>query len=130
MYSPRSGILEIFDNIFGAVLPEHAVLDAGSIVDDNLRLTHLRHGFFQGSFKRGIVAYVGGVGVNFGRWSGRAEVTNEASRERFDAEREKRAIWVKALVAKRRAGWEPIMGPEPTMKIGLGEDMVNGTLNR
>ena len=54
---------------------------------------------------------------------GAAEVTKVASRERLEVEREKRATCVKPCVAKRRAMCEPIIGPDPTIKMGPGGAM-------
>lgn len=54
-----------------------------------------------------------------------ASMTKAASRSRLEAERKNRAMRVKMCVAKRRATWEPVMGPEPMTKRGPGEDIVD-----
>lgn len=51
---------------------------------------------------------------------------NSFALERVLDERAKRAMEVKVWVAKRRATWEPIMGPTPTMnKVDMIEFEVD-----
>ena len=46
------------------VLPEHAVVDAGSIVENHFWDSRLRHGFLKGSCQSGlVVGHLGDVRV-------------------------------------------------------------------
>ena len=55
---------------------------------------------------------------------GEEELMKEASRERLLLVREKRTMCLKPCLANRRAMCEPIMGPEPMMKMGPAGAMV------
>ena len=55
---------EVDENVIGAVLPKHSIVDAGSVVDDDFRDAYFGYCSFKGSGQGDVVGDVGWIGMD------------------------------------------------------------------
>ena len=61
---PQVGDLKVHEDIIGAVLTEHSIVDAGGVVDEDFGDANFSDGLFEGSGQGDAVGHVGRVGVD------------------------------------------------------------------